>query len=251
MQQKNRLIFNRLICDNSKKIDWYLDATNRTWKFRENWVIISRSAKVHRNFWKFLTIRFLLQGRKSTSFQPKRLLNLILSDWDHAGRNHASTNVETWLWKPRWLRIQPSVRLRTSKFWYKYQIKNFSNEPFSTIIERSTDTLMGETKRVATQNSKFEDSVNSVRKSFFGTFVQPGFWCNKETDSFSIDWFVTTPKKNDWNLDATNRTWKFRENWVRISRSAKTHRNFWNFGPSGFCCKEENRLLSNLNVCSI
>ena len=25
---------------------------------------------------------------------------------------------------------------------------------------------------------------------------------------------------------------------------------FGNFGPSGFCCKEENRHLSNLNVCS-
>ena len=25
---------------------------------------------------------------------------------------------------------------------------------------------------------------------------------------------------------------------------------FGTFGPSGFCCKEENRHLSNLNVCS-
>ena len=165
-----------------KKIDWNLDATNQTWKFRENWVIISRSAKVHRNFWNFRTIRFLLQGRKSTSFQPKRLLKLFLSDWDRDRRNLVSTNVETWFWNPRWLITQPSVRFRTSKFWYRNQMKNFSNEPFSKIIELSTDTLMGETKRVPTQNSKFEVSVNSVWKSFLGTLVQPGFWCNKKTD---------------------------------------------------------------------
>ena len=58
--------------------------------------------------------------------------------------------------------------------------KNYSIENSSTIIELSIDTLMGGTKRVATQNIKFEDSVNSVWKSVFGTLVQPGFWCNKK-----------------------------------------------------------------------
>ena len=101
-------------------------------------------------------------------------------DWDLNGKNRASTNGETWFWKPRWLGTQPSVRFRTSKIWYKNQFRNFSVEHFSTSIELSTDTLMGETKRVATQNIKFEDSVNSVWKSVFGTLVQPVFWCNKK-----------------------------------------------------------------------
>ena len=35
--------------------------------------------------------------------------------------------------------------------------KNFSAESSSTIVELSTDTLIGETKPVATQNVKFED----------------------------------------------------------------------------------------------
>ena len=65
------------------------------------------------------------------------------------------------------------------------QIKNFSIETFSTIIELSTDTLKGEIKRLATQNIKFEDSVNSVWKSVFGTLVQPGFWCNKKKPTTS------------------------------------------------------------------
>ena len=43
-------------------------------------------------------------------------------------------------------KTQPSVRSRTSKFWYMNQIKNFSIDSFSTIIELSIDTLMGETK---------------------------------------------------------------------------------------------------------
>ena len=106
LMQKNRLNFNRLICDNSQKIEWNLDATNQTWKFRENWVIISRSAKVHRKFCNFRTIRFLLQGRKSTSFQPERLLKLFLSDWDRDGRNHASTNGENFFWRSRWFKTK-------------------------------------------------------------------------------------------------------------------------------------------------
>ena len=121
------------------------------------------------------------------------------------------------------------MRFRTSKFWYKNQIKNFSNEPFSTIIELSTDTLMGETKRVATQNSKFEDSVNSVWKSFFGTLVQTGFWCNKKNRLNFNRLICDNSKKIERNLDATNQTWKFRENWVIISISAKVHRMFCNF----------------------
>ena len=121
------------------------------------------------------------------------------------------------------------MRFRTSKFWYKNQIKNFSNEPFSTIIELSTDTLMGETKRVATQNSKFEDSVNSVWKSFFGTLVQTGFWCNKKNRLNFNRLICDNSKKIERNLDATNQTWKFRENWVIISRSAKVYRKFCNF----------------------
>ena len=158
-----------------KKIDWNLDATNQTWKFRENWVIISRSAKVHRNFWNFRTIRFLLQGKRSTSFQPKRLLKLFLSNWDRDGRNHASTNVEKWFWKPRWLKTQPSVRFRTSKFRYKNQNKNFSNEPFSTVIELSIDTLMGETKPTDLIYSIDLWQLQSIRLKF---------WCNKPNLKF-------------------------------------------------------------------
>ena len=56
---------------------------------------------------------------------------------------------------------------------------------------------MGGTKRVATQNIKFEDSVNSVWKSVFGTLVQPGFWCNKKNDWFDlIDWFWQLQKNS-------------------------------------------------------
>ena len=121
------------------------------------------------------------------------------------------------------------MRFRTSKIWYKNQFRNFSVEPFSTSIELSTDTLMGETKRVATQNIKFEDSVNSVWKSVFGTLVQPGFWCNKKNRLNFNRLICDNSKKIEWNLDATNQTWKFRENWVIISISAKVHRMFCNF----------------------
>ena len=103
-------------------------------------------------------------------------------NWDLDGKNRAPTNVETWFWTPRWLRTQPSVRSRRSKVWYKNQIKNFSIKPLSTITELLTDTLMRETKRVATQNIEFEGWVKSVCKSVFGTLVQPGFWCNKKID---------------------------------------------------------------------
>ena len=179
MQQKNRLIFNRLICDNSKKINWYLDATNRTWEFRENWVIISRSAKVHRNFWKFPTIRFLLQGRKSTTFQTKRLLKLFLSDWDRDGRNHAYTYGETWFWRSRWFKTKNLQCV-------------FGHQYFNTRI-----------------NIKISQSIFLYNYRAFDWHVDG----RNQTAWFDlIDWFVTTPKKLDWNFDATNRTWKFREN---------------------------------------
>ena len=87
------------------------------------------------------------------------------------------------------------MRFRTLKFWYKNQIKKFSNEPFSTIIELSTDTLRGETKQIATQNIKFEDSVKSVSKPVFGSSVPSWFWCKKKPDYFLIDWFVNSTKK--------------------------------------------------------
>ena len=74
--------------------------------------------------------------------------------------------------------------------------KNFSTESYSTTVELPTDTLLGETKLVATQNIKFEDSVKSVSKSAFGTLVPSGFWCRKNSGYFSIGWFVTTPQKS-------------------------------------------------------
>ena len=40
------------------------------------------------------------------------------------------------------------MRFRTSIFYYKNQVKNFSIDSFSTIIELSVDTLMGETKPI-------------------------------------------------------------------------------------------------------
>ena len=107
-------------------------------------------------------------------------------NWDLDGKNRASTNVETWFWKPSWLRTQHSVRSRTSKIWYKNQIKNFSIESCTKTVGFPTDTLMGETKRVATQNIKFEVSVNSVWKSVFGTLFQSRFWCNKKPNQVSV-----------------------------------------------------------------
>ena len=175
---------------------------------------------------------------------------MIVSDWDRDGRNHASTNGETWCWKPSWLRTQHSVRSWTSKIWYKNQIKNFSIESCTKTVGFPTDTLMGETKRVATQNIKFEVSVNSVWKSVFGTLFQSRFWCNKKPTTFSIDWFVTIPKKFDWNLMQQLE----RENSEKIELEyrdkSKFIEPFGNFGPSGFSCKEENRHTFNLYVCS-
>ena len=143
---------------------------------------------------------------------------LMFFNWDLDGKNRASTNVETWFWKPTWLRTQPSVRSRTSKFWYKNQIKNFSIKPLFTIIELLTDTLMGKPNGQLRQIIEFEDSVNSVWKSVFGTLVQPDFWCNKKNRLIINRLIFDNSKKIDWNLDATNRAWKFRENWVRKSR---------------------------------
>ena len=140
---------------------------------------------------------------------PLEMYGFRLTRW---WENHASTILETWFWKPRWLRTQPSLRFRTSKFWYKNQIKNFSNEPFSTFIELSTDTLMGETKRVAMQTIKFEDSVKSVSKSVSGTLGQSGFWCKKE-NRFFIRLICDNSKKNRMKSWCNKSNLKFPRKW--------------------------------------
>ena len=109
---------------------------------------------------------------------------------------------------------------------------------------------MGETKPVATQNIKFEDSIRLVSKTVFGTLVQSGFWCKKKTDYFLIDWFVTTPENSTGILiqqiePENSKTIEF-EHRVRSKFIAFTGSS----GPSGFGCKEKIRHLFNLNVCS-
>ena len=138
---------------------------------------------------------FCCEERNRHLFNLSDCSKLTFFDWDLNGKHHTSTNVESWVWNSRWVRTQPSVRFRTLKFCYKNQIKNFSNQPLSTIIELSTDTLRGETKQIATQNIKFEDSVKSVSKPVFGSSVPSWFWCKKKPDYFLIDWFVNSTKK--------------------------------------------------------
>ena len=120
---------------------------------------------------------------------------LNLFDWDRDGRTQASTTGETLIWKPRWLKTDPSMRFWTSRFFCRNQKQNYSFESSSTIIELSTDTLMVEAKQIATQNIKFEDSVKSVSKPVFRSLVPSWFWCKKKPDYFLIDWFVNSPTK--------------------------------------------------------
>ena len=147
-------------------------------------------------FGTFVPSTFCCMEENRHLFNLKVCSKLKFFDWDLDGNNHASTIVETWYWKLRLLKTQPSVRSRTPKIWYKNPITNFSTEHFSTIIELSTDTLKGEIKRLATQNIKFEDSVNSVWKSVFGTLVQPGFWCNKKNRLLLNRLICDNSKKN-------------------------------------------------------
>ena len=141
------------------------------------------------------------------------------------------------------------MRFRTSRFFCKNK-KNYSIESPTKTVEISTDLLMGETKPVATQNIKFEDSIRLVSKTVFGTLVQSGFWCKKKTDYFLIDWFVTTPENSTGILiqqiePENSKTIEF-EHRVRSKFIAFTGTS----GPSGFGCKEKIRHLFNLNVCS-
>ena len=50
-------------------------------------------------------------------------------DWDLDGKNHASTNVETWYWKLRWLKTQPSVRFGHQNFDTRIQLKTSQSNP--------------------------------------------------------------------------------------------------------------------------
>ena len=175
---------------------------------------------------------------------------LNLFDWDRDGGTQASTTGETLIWKPRWFKTDPSVRFRTSRFFCKNQKKNYSIESSTTTLELSTDLLIGETKPVATQKIKFEDSFKSVSKPVFGTLVQSGFWWMKKTDYFLIDWFVTTPENSTGILMQQVRPKKL----LKIEFEHRFKSNFIAptgiLGPSGFGCKEKNRHLFNPNVCS-
>ena len=130
------------------------------------------------------------------------------------------------------------------------ELKNLSIESSSAIVGILIDILMTEAKPVATQNIKFEDSIKYVSKTIFGALVQSGFWCKKKTDYFLIDWFVTTPENSTGILmqqiePETSKKIEF-EHRVKSKFIATTG----TFGPSGFCCEEQNRHPSNLNVCS-
>ena len=138
-------------------------------------------------------------------------------NWDLDGKNRTPTNVETWFWTPRWLRIQPSVQSRTSNFWYMNQIKNFSIDSFSTFIEFSIDTLMGETKPI--------DLIQSF-----------DLW-QLQKESIEILMQQIEPEISE-KIELEHRD------------KSKIIAPFVTFGPSAFCWKEENRHLFNLNVWS-
>ena len=108
---------------------------------------------------------------------------------------------------------------------------------------------MGETKRVATQNIKSECSVNSVWKSVFETLVQSGFWC-KKTDYILFERFVKASKKSIGILMQQIEPEVSEKIDFGDRDKSKFKAPFGFFGPSGFCCNEENRHLFNLNVCS-
>ena len=114
-------------------------------------------------------------------------------------------------------KTQPSVRSRTSKFWYMNQIKNFSIDSFSTFIEFSIDTLMGETKPI--------DLIQSF-----------DLW-QLQKESIEILMQQIEPEISE-----------------KIELEYRVESNiiapFGTFVPSTFCCMEENRHLFNLNVCS-
>ena len=124
--------------------------------------------------------------------------NWFFFDWHLDWRNQTCTNGETFFWRTTWFKtknLQCVSGHQDCNAWIKIK-KNSSIESYSTTVELPTDTLMGETKLVATQKIKFEDSVKLVSKSAFGTLVPSRFWCRKNSGYFSIGWFVTTPQKS-------------------------------------------------------
>ena len=118
-------------------------------------------------------------------------------------------------------------------------------ESSCTTVELPIDTLMGETKPVAKQNIKCEDSVMSVSKSVFGTLVQSGFWCKEHNRTLFFRLICHYSNEIDWDLDGTDHTCSFEENWVRISRKIKLLSTFWNFFTIRFLLKRKKRHLSN------
>ena len=200
-----------------KNFDWNLDATNRTWKLRGNWVRTSLWAKIHRNFWEFRTIRFLLQGRKSTYFQPKRLFKIFVSDWDRDRRNHASTNGETWFWKSSW-----------------FENKNlqcvFGHQYFNTRIELKTSQSIPSLQLESFRLTRWWEKPN--RLICFNRLI----WDNSKK-SIEVLMLQFEPQN-------------FEKIELGYRDKLKFIETFGTFGPSGFCCKEENRHLPNLNVCS-
>ena len=81
-------------------------------------------------------------------------------------------------------------------------------------------------------------------------------WYNKDSDArkkpttFLGDWFVKTPKKPIAILMQQIEPENSRKIEFEHRDKSKFIAFFETFGPSGFCCNEENRHLFNLRVCS-
>ena len=141
----------------------------------------------------------------------------IFVEWDLDWRNQTSPSGKTLVWKMMLFITKTFSAFPDIKILMQEWKKNSSTEPSTTTVELSTDTLMGETKPVATQNMKFEDSVKSVSKSDSGTLIQSRLWC-KEHNRLILNRLICHHSKEiDWHLDGTNQAYKFGENWVWTS----------------------------------
>ena len=154
MQERKPTTFNLIdLLQRHEKNEWVPHATNQSWSFAENWAWISLIS-----FWNFQTIRFLLPEKSSTFFNLKDCQESKISDWDLDGREQASTICETWIWKWRWFKTKNLQSVfGHHDFDARIKLKTFSIESSSTTVDFPIDTLIGETKPVATQNIKFDD----------------------------------------------------------------------------------------------
>ena len=196
-----RLLFIRLICHNSKGIDWQRDGTNQTCKIGEiefKHGDQSQITAISGNFG---------QSGFSCKEEIRQFWNLMVckklktSDWDLDGRNRASTHGKTCFSKSRWFKKNSRAFPEYQIFYARIRSKNFSIEYFSKAVGNSTETLMGKTKPVATQNVKFDDLVRSSSKSSLGSLAQSGFWCKEHNRLVFIRLICHNSKGIDWDLD--------------------------------------------------